>query len=72
MKKEKVTNDKLLKLLNTFIPEQDKITTDRSGAVQLSRWLNPESKYHCVPRASIALAMLQWAYSLVLIPPDEI
>jgi hypothetical protein len=72
MKKEKVTTDILVKLLNTFLPDSEKIPTTRSGQVQVSRWLNPNSEYHCIPRAGIALAMVQWTYGLVLLPPDEI
>ena len=70
MKKEKISMPKLVKVLNGYIQEEDKIPSGRTGVVQLSRWLNPESKYHCVPRANITLAMLQWSYSITLVPAE--
>ena len=70
MRKEKISTPKLVRVLNSWLPLDDQIPQTRTGVVQLSRWLNPESDYHVTPRANVGLALLQWSFGVTLIPPE--
>ena len=57
MREGKILIKRMPALLNRYLPEGEKITDGRSGAVQVSRWLAGLVE----PRASIIIAMQKFA-----------
>jgi len=48
------------RILNRYLPDGEKISEGRSGAVQVSRWLATEKEYSVTPRGNVLIALMQF------------
>lgn len=61
MRREGILIKDMPSLLNRYLPEGEKISEGRSGAVQVSRWLAFEKEYGVTPRGNVVLALQKFA-----------
>lgn len=61
MRREGILIKDMPSLLNRYLPEEEKISEGRSGAVQVSRWLAFEKEYGVNPRGNVVLALQKFA-----------
>lgn len=61
MRREGILIKDMPSLLNRYLPEEEKISEGRSGAVQVSRWLAFEKEYGVTPRGNAVLALQKFA-----------
>jgi len=47
-------------ILNRYLPEGEKLSEGRSGAVQVSRWLALEKDYSVTPRGNVLIALMKF------------
>ena len=57
MREVGMTQEDLRVLMNEYLPGPRQIKGNHSGAVQLSRWLNPTARAWSEPKAEIILAL---------------
>lgn len=48
------------RILNRYLPEGEKISEGRSGAVQVSRWLALDKEYGVTPRGNVLIALMKF------------
>lgn len=60
MSKRGILKKDLPAYLNRHLSDEDSIPSNRSGVVQVSRWLNTESDKWISPRANVVLAMQEF------------
>ena len=48
------------RVLNRYLPDGEKISEGRSGAVQVSRWLALDKDYSVTPRGNVLIALMKF------------
>ena len=60
MREENILIKDMPAILNRYLPEGEKISEGRSGAVQVSRWLALEKDYSVTPRGNVLIALMKF------------
>lgn len=60
MRNEGILIKDMPRILNRYLPEGEKISEGRSGAVQVSRWLALEKDYSVTPRGNVLIALMKF------------
>lgn len=60
MRNEGILIKDMPRILNRYLPEGEKISEGRSGAVQVSRWLALDKDYSVTPRGNILIALMKF------------
>ena len=60
MRSEGILIKDMPRILNRYLPECEKISEGRSGAVQVSRWLALEKEYSVTPRGNVLIALMKF------------
>ena len=60
MRSEGILIKDMPRILNRYLPEGEKLSEGRSGAVQVSRWLALEKEYSVTPRGNVLIALMKF------------
>ena len=60
MRSEGILIKDMPRILNRYLPDGEKISEGRSGAVQVSRWLALEKDYSVQPRGNVLIALMKF------------
>jgi hypothetical protein len=60
MREEGILIKDMPSILNRYLPDGEKLSEGRSGAVQVSRWLALEKDYSVQPRGNVLIALMQF------------
>jgi hypothetical protein len=60
MRSEGILIKDMPRILNRYLPDGEKISEGRSGAVQVSRWLALEKEYSVTPRGNVLIALMKF------------
>jgi len=60
MRSEGILIKDMPRILNRYLPDGEKISEGRSGAVQVSRWLALEKDYSVTPRGNVLIALMKF------------
>jgi hypothetical protein len=60
MREEGILIKDMPSILNRYLPEGEKLSEGRSGAVQVSRWLALEKDYSVTPRGNVLIALMKF------------
>ena len=60
MREEEILIKDMPSILNRYLPEGEKISEGRSGAVQVSRWLALDKDYSVTPRGNVLIALMKF------------
>ena len=60
MREEGILIKDMPTILNRYLPEGEKLSEGRSGAVQVSRWLALEKDYSVQPRGNVLIALMKF------------
>lgn len=60
MRSESILIKDMPRILNSYLPEGEKISEGRSGAVQVSRWLAADKEYSVQPRGNVLIALMKF------------
>jgi len=60
MRSEGILIKDMPRILNRYLPEGEKISEGRSGAVQVSRWLALDKEYGVTPRGNVLIALMKF------------
>ena len=60
MREENILIKDMPAILNRYLPDGEKISEGRSGAVQVSRWLALEKDYSVTPRGNVLIALMKF------------
>jgi hypothetical protein len=60
MREENILIKDMPAILNRHLPDGEKISEGRSGAVQVSRWLALEKDYSVTPRGNVLIALMKF------------
>jgi hypothetical protein len=60
MREEGILIKDMPSILNRYLPDGEKISEGRSGAVQVSRWLALEKEYSVTPRGNVLIALMKF------------
>ena len=60
MRDEGILIKDMPRILNRYLPDGEKISEGRSGAVQVSRWLATDKDYSVTPRGNVLIALMQF------------
>jgi len=60
MREEGILIKDMPSILNRYLPEGEKLSEGRSGAVQVSRWLALEKEYSVTPRGNVLIALMKF------------
>jgi hypothetical protein len=60
MRNEGILIKDMPRILNRYLPEEEKISENRSGAVQVSRWLALDKDYSVTPRGNVLIALMKF------------
>ena len=61
MRDENILIKDMPRILNRHLPEGEKISEGRSGAVQVSRWLALDKDYSVTPRGNVLISLLKFS-----------
>ena len=60
MREEGILIKDMPSILNRYLPEGEKLSEGRSGAVQVSRWLALDKEYSVTPRGNVLIALMKF------------
>ena len=60
MRSEGILIKDMPRILNRYLPDGEKISEGRSGAVQVSRWLATDKEYSVTPRGNVLIALMKF------------
>lgn len=60
MREEGILIKDMPSILNRYLPDGEKISEGRSGAVQVSRWLALDKDYSVTPRGNVLIALMKF------------
>ena len=60
MREEGILIKDMPSILNRYLPEGEKLSEGRSGAVQVSRWLALDKDYSVTPRGNVLIALMKF------------
>ena len=60
MREENILIKDMPAILNRYLPDGEKISEGRSGAVQVRRWLALEKDYSVTPRGNVLIALMKF------------
>ena len=60
MREENILIKDMPAILNRYLPEDEKLSEGRSGAVQVSRWLALDKDYSVQPRGNVLIALMKF------------
>ena len=60
MRNEGILIKDMPRILNRYLPEGEKLSENRSGAVQVSRWLALDKDYSVTPRGNVLIALMKF------------
>ena len=60
MREEGILIKDMPPILNRYLPDGEKISEGRSGAVQVSRWLATDREYGVTPRGNVLIALMKF------------
>jgi len=60
MREEGILIKDMPSILNRYLPEGEKLSEGRSGAVQVSRWLALDKDYSVQPRGNVLIALMKF------------
>ena len=60
MRKEEILIKDMPSILNRYLPEGEKLSEGRSGAVQVCRWLALDKEYSVQPRGNVLIALMKF------------
>lgn len=60
MRSEGILIKDMPRILNRYLPEGEKISEGRSGAVQVSRWLALDKDYSVTPRGNVLISLIKF------------
>jgi len=60
MREEGILIKDMPSILNRYLPDGEKLSEGRSGAVQVSRWLALEKEYSVTPRGNVLIALMKF------------
>jgi len=60
MRSEGILIKDMPRVLNRYLPDGEKISEGRSGAVQVSRWLATDKDYSVTPRGNVLIALMKF------------
>ena len=60
MRNEGILIKDMPRILNRYLPEGEKLSEGRSGAVQVSRWLALDKDYSVTPRGNVLIALMKF------------
>lgn len=60
MRNEGILIKDMPRILNSYLPDEEKISESRSGAVQVSRWLALDKEYSVQPRGNVLIALMKF------------
>ena len=60
MREENILIKDMPAILNRYLPDGEKISEGRSGAVQVSRWLALDKDYSVTPRGNVLIALMKF------------
>jgi hypothetical protein len=60
MRDEGILIKDMPRVLNRYLPEDEKLSEGRSGAVQVSRWLATDKDYSVTPRGNVLIALMKF------------
>lgn len=60
MRNEGILIKDMPRILNRYLPEGEKLSEGRSGAVQVSRWLALDKEYSVTPRGNVLISLMKF------------